>query len=128
MTGKPVPRPSVAELRTTMRGALKTAMKDRDRLAASAIRSGLGAIDNAEAVPNEPASYADGDSPIAGAVVGLGATEAARRELTVEDVHEVLRTEVTERREAAVEIEAGGRPDRAADLRHEATVLERFLD
>ena len=110
-----------------MRTALTQAMKDRDRLAASALRSGLGAIDNAEAVPNEPAASLDGDSPIAGAVVGLGATEAVRRDLSVEDLHAVLRAEVEERREAATEVEGAGRPDRAEDLRREADVLEAHL-
>ncbi|KGN31319.1 hypothetical protein N802_04315 [Knoellia sinensis KCTC 19936] len=126
MTSEPTAVRTVDDLRATMRTALRTAMKDRDRPATSALRSALGAIDNAEAVPTEPASFAAHDAPIAGAVVGLGATEAARRELTVEDVHSVLRAEIAERREVAGEIDAAGRPERAADLRREADVLEVF--
>lgn len=101
-------------------------MRERDKVAVSALRSGLGAIDNAEAVPTEPMTL-DGDSPIAGAAIGLGATEAARRELTPEDVHALLRAEVAERREAAIEIEGAGHPDRAEDLRRGADVLEAVL-
>jgi len=107
-----------------MRTALKSAMKERDKLSVSALRSGLSAIDNAEAIATEPPSTSDGDSPIAGAAIGLGVTEAERRELTVDDVRALLRTEVEERREAAEEIEGAGHPDRAADLRREADVLE----
>ncbi|WP_040884729.1 hypothetical protein [Janibacter sp. HTCC2649] len=127
MTGKPVPRPSVAEIRTQLRAALKNAMKERDKLAVSALRSGLSAIDNAEAITTEPPAASDAESPIAGAAIGLGVTEAARRELTVDDVRALLRTEVEERREAATEIEGAEHPDRAADLRREADVLESVV-
>lgn len=126
MTGTPAARPA-PNLRAAMRDALKDAMKGRDRLAVSALRSALAALDNAEAVHAEHAVCTDGDSPIAGAAVGLGATEAARRELTPEDERLLVRAEVTERREAAAEVEAAGRPDRATDLHREADVLESVL-
>jgi len=121
------PAPTVDEVRASMRTSLKEAMRGRDTLAVSALRSGLSAIDNAEAVPTEPTSMGADDSPIAGAAVGVGATEAARRELTLDDVHALLRGEVDERREAAVEIEGAGHLDRAAGLRREADVLEAVL-
>ncbi|MFW5472970.1 hypothetical protein ACOCJ5_06660 [Knoellia sp. CPCC 206450] len=114
-------------LRTAMRSALTDAMRSRDRVAASALRSGLAALDNAEAVPVTDAVPLDGSSPIAGAAVGVGATEATRRELSARDEHALVRAEVTERRAAAAEVEAAGRADRAADLHHEADVLETVL-
>lgn len=110
-----------------MRSALTDAMRSRDRLGASALRSGIAALDNAEAVPVTDAVPLDGGSPIAGAAVGLGATEAARRELSTADEHALVRGEVAERREAAAEVGAAGRADRAADLHHEADVLESVL-
>jgi len=118
--------PSVDGVRASMRAALKEAMRGRDRVAVSALRSGLSAIDNAEAVPTESAT-SGGDSPIAGAVTGVGATEAERRELTVAEVRALLSVEVDERREAASEIERAGHLDRAQDLRREADVLEAVL-
>jgi len=118
---------TVDDVRASMRTALKEAMRGRDKLAVSALRSGLSAIDNAEAVPTEPTSFVDGESPIAGAAIGLGATEAARRELTLEDVRALLRGEVDERRKAADEIEGAGHPDRADDLRREADLLDAVL-
>ena len=132
MTGDTAPSPD-PDLRAVMRTALKDAMRSRDRLAVSALRSGLAALDNAEAVPTDDSEHsagdgrADGDSPIAGAAVGLGVTEAARRELTAEDERSLVLAEVTERRDAAAEVEAAGRHDRAADLHHEADVLEAVL-
>ncbi len=121
------PAPTVDEVRASMRTSLKEAMRGRDKLAVSALRSGLSAIDNAEAIATEPPATRDGESPIAGAAIGLGVTEAARRELSVDDVRALLRTEVEERREAATEIEGAGHPDRAADLRREADVLESVV-
>ena len=121
------PVPTLDEVRASMRTSLKEAMRGRDTLAVSALRSGLSAIDNAEAVPTEPTSMGTDDSPIAGAAVGVGATEAARRELTLDDVRALLRAEVDERRGAAIEIEGAGHPDRAAGLRREADVLEAVL-
>jgi hypothetical protein len=115
------------DLRTLLRTELTRAMKHHDRLAAGALRSAIGAIDNAEALPPRESVAPAGEGPIAGAAVGLGATEAARRDLTPQDVHEVLEAEVAERREAADEMQGAGRPDRAADLRREADLLESVL-
>ena len=115
------------DLRAALRTALTRAMRDRDRLAAAALRSGLGAIDNAEAVPDAPATCLPDGSHVAGAVVGLGATEAARRDLSADDVRGIVQAEVDDRRAAADEIERAGRPDRAADLRREADVLDEVL-
>lgn len=117
---------TVDDVRASMRTALKAAMRERDKLAVSALRSGLSAIDNAEAIPTEPMTYGD-DSPIAGASIGLGATEAARRELTLEDVRTLLKAEIEERQQAAIEIESAGHPDRAEDLRREVAVLTSVL-
>lgn len=65
--------------------------------------------------------------PLAVAALRSGLTEAARRELTLDDVRDVLRAEVEERREAAIEIGDAGRPDRADNLRREADLLEAVL-
>lgn len=114
-------------LRALLRTELTRAMKHHDRLAAGALRSAIGAIDNAEALPAADPIGTGGDGPIAGAAVGLCSTEAPRRQLTPADVHAVVEAEVAERREAADEMEGAGRPDRAADLRREADLLESVL-
>lgn len=118
--------PSEPDLRAVLRTHLNRAMKHRDTLAVGALRSALGAIDNSEAVPTAQTPSADA-GPIAGAVVGLGTAEALRHDLTPQDVVAVLEKEIAERRAAAEEIEAVGRPDRAADLRREADVIETAL-
>lgn len=121
-------------MRQAMRAALTAAMKQRDRTAVTALRAGLAAIDNAEAVA-VPGAGADGhaplpvsDGPIAGATAGLGSNEVARRALTDADVAAIVRAQVDERRTAADEYDRIGQSDAAANLRAEAAVLAAHLD
>jgi len=77
--------------------------------AVTALRTTLAALDNATAV-TVTAPPAPTDGPIAGAVAGLGATEAARRDLTDADVVAVIEDQILAREEAAVTYERGGPP------------------
>ncbi len=117
-------------IREGLRAELKVAMRARDTASTAAIRSALGAIDNAEAVDTTVATdRIDGDARIAGAVAGAGSTEVRRRTLTDDEVADVLRAEIADRLDAAVEYDAAGPAgiERAALLRAEAATLERFL-
>lgn len=113
-------------LRVRMRQALPEAMRARDKVAVSALRATLAALDNAEAVPVDEAAMrglALEQSP-----VGAGATEAARRELSECSVVAIVRAEATERLEAAAQLTAPTHADRVARLQAEAAVLLRLLD
>ncbi|WP_236241722.1 hypothetical protein [Streptomyces sp. CC228A] len=101
-------------------------MRARDKVAVSALRAALAALDNAEAVPLDAAAPAAG--ALEAAPVGAGATEVARRELTEREVQAVLRAEVAERLAAAGQLTAPAHAGRAERLRAEAEVLLRFLD
>ena len=117
-------------LRARLRAALSAAMKERDIATVRVVRSAIGAIDNAEAVDaSVPVDRIDGNSRIAGAVAGAGASEARRRELTDDDIDALLRAEIADRRAAATEYDATGPAgaDRAALLRTEADTLTRLL-
>src|SRR5215470_10020577 len=97
------------DIRTRLQQALRGALKARDGSATSALRSALGAIGNAEAVEEAPKPLAGkGSVHVAGAVAGLGAGEAERRQLTEADVAAIVRAEVTERQAAASEYERAG--------------------
>lgn len=112
-------------LRQRLRQALPAATKARDRVSVSALRSTLGAIDNAEAVATTPATergLAIEESPN-----GVGAADTARLSLTEEQIEQVVRTEVAERESAAGEFDRLGRPERAEQLRAEAGVLSAYL-
>jgi uncharacterized protein YqeY len=109
-----------------LRQALRAAIKSRDPAAASALRSALAAIANAEAVPTAVTGStppAGGHQHIAGSAEGLGAAEAERRPLSEADVAGIIQAEVADRRTAAAQYEQAGHTDRAQRLRHEADIL-----
>ena len=110
------------EWRTRLRDALLAARKDRDATRTSALRSALAAIDNAE-TPDGPTLDAPTGGKIAGGVVGLGAAEVTRRNLTDEQIRALLRNEIDERQTAADEFTTGGHAQRARSLHDEAAVL-----
>lgn len=111
-------------VRDRLHAALPEAMKARDVVAVTALRSALGALDNAESVDiaRAPQPHA-GHSRLAGTVSGLRATEVERRSLTVAEMDQIVRAEVADRHAAAADYERRGRPDHAARLRDEAAVL-----
>ena len=114
-------------IRARMRAALTAAMKERDMPAVRAIRSALGAIDNAEAVDTtvEP-ELIDAESTIAGAVAGGGSTEVRRRTLDEDGVADLLRAEAADRLAAAEEYSTAGATERAELLRAEAATISAF--
>ena len=117
-------------IREELRAGLKVAMQTRDKVTTGAIRSALGAIDNAEAVDTTVATdRIDGDSRIAGAVAGAGSTEVRRRTLSDQEVTDVLRAEIADRLDAAAEYDAAGPAgvERAALLRTEAATLDTYV-
>lgn len=118
----------MTHLTTRLRADLSTAMRDRDRERAQLLRTVLSAIANAEAqpvdaLPTGPAA----EGPVAGAAVGLGATEAARRELSADDVRAIVAAERDERLSAAEELQRRGAVDAADTLRAEAAALDTYL-
>lgn len=116
-----------ADLRALLQSSLLPAMRVGDKDTVDVVRSALAAIANAEAVPVDDASALT-EGPIAGAAVGVGATEAPRRELTPEEVREIVEGERQERVHAAQESEAGGLGEYAGRLRTQAAVLAFLLE
>jgi uncharacterized protein YqeY len=112
--------------RARLREALLSARKDRDDARISALRSALSAIDNAE-TPDDVVLDAQSSESIAGGVVGLGAAEVTRRELSDPQIRDLVHTEIDERLTAATDYTAGGHTGRAARLRAEAAVLSGLL-
>ncbi|APE36082.1 hypothetical protein BOX37_21545 [Nocardia mangyaensis] len=110
-------------LRERLRAALKPAMKARDLSAVSALRSALSAIDNAEAI-----DAGDGKAgALENSALGLGAAEAARRDLSETEIVQIVRHEIDERRTAAKEYDRLGAAERRDQLTSEADVLTALL-
>ena len=105
--------------------ALTEALAARDMTAASALRSALAAIGNAEAVGigGDQAGSRSTSAYFAGATAGLGSAEAPRRVLSEAELGQIVRAEISDRQAAAREYDALGRADRARRLRHEVHVL-----
>ena len=133
--------PPASGVRSRLQAALRAAMKARDTVAVSALRSALAAIANAEAipVPEAPAPPPDRSAPrpsapaaanqyIAGSAAGLAATEADRREVTEEEAVAIAETETAERRAAAGQYQATGHADRADRLLREAQAIRSALE
>jgi uncharacterized protein len=133
-------------IRARLELALRAAIKARDTVAVSALRSVLAAIGNAEAVPQPTRSAtpttavtttvtsapsADGAAAsqhVAGGATGLGAAEADRKMLTGDETVALVRDEIAERQAAARQYEDAGHQERAARLRHEAWVIQAVLE
>jgi uncharacterized protein YqeY len=113
-------------LRERLRDALGVAIKQRDRVAVTALRSALAAIENAGAV--ERGESVDRRLAIEQIPVGVGAAEVPRRVLTELDVLGIVRGEIADRESAALGYEQAGRSERAGQLREEIRVLSRHVD
>ena len=116
------------DVTTRLRLALAEALRARDTMAVSALRSALGAIGNAGAVgPGAPAAAGPAGPHIAGAVSGLGAAEVPRRDLSAAQIEQIVRAEAAEREDAARGYERAGQAGRAGRLRREAELLLAVL-
>ena len=99
-----------------MKSELIRAMKERDVIRVSVLRTTLAALGNAEAVHDVTAKPA-----------GLYSTEVERRELSDTEEREVLGREHRELLTAAQEMATLGQESAAAELRAKAQVLTEFL-
>jgi uncharacterized protein len=116
------------DLRTRLRQQLSTAVRERDRVAAGALRDAMAALDNAEAVAPDQDAVTQSSVYVAGGVAGLGAAEAQRRVLDTESQHAILRADIEARLAAAATYEQHGQSARAEELRAGADVLLGVLD
>src|SRR5438105_897189 len=112
-------------LRERLRAALTTAMKAKDRVTMSALRSTLAAIDNAEAV--DTTAVAAGSLAIEQSPVGVGAAEVERRNLTEDQVSEIVRAEIADREKAARDYDRTGSTEHAELLRTQARAIAALL-
>ena len=114
-------------LRAALRRDLVSAMKAREAQAVSALRTAIAAIDNAEAVPAAEASQPTTSTHFAGARAGVGATEAARRELSDGDIRAILGDQIASYAREADGYDAVGQADAARRLRDQARLLAAYL-
>ncbi|HEX6195914.1 MAG TPA: hypothetical protein VFZ37_08390 [Jiangellaceae bacterium] len=112
------------DLHERLRADLKQAMRDRDVPATRVIRRLMGAIGNAEAVRQPvdlPPQVVNPGNPVVAA-----RSDVPRAELAPHDVARIVAAEIDDLDGAIAEYESHGEPERAADLRDEKDVLERY--
>lgn len=109
------------DLRGRLESAMRQALRERDADRLRVLRTTLGAIANAEAVPVDAAASAWRSAP------RLGATEAPRRELGQDEVAALVRHEAEERDRAAASYDGLDDADRATRLRAQARLLRELL-
>ena len=114
-------------LRAGLQRDLTAAMKARDPDAVAALRTAIAAIGNAEAVAAPGRNPAATSAHVAGAHSGLGAAEAARRELASSDLHAILRGLIAEHSREADRYDALVQPGAAQRLRRQARVIAAYL-
>ena len=100
-----------------MQADLRPALRDRDALRVSVLRTTLAAVVNAEAV----------DATGAGSVRGAFAGDVPRRALSEDDVRAVVVAARDELRAAEAELRAVGQDGAAADLATQAGILDAYL-
>ena len=110
-------------LRDTLRRDLTRAMKAREPDAVSALRTAIAAIDNAEAVPAPDETLATTSGHIAGARAGIGAAEAARRNLSPSEQQAILRDQVSAYNAEADRYAALGHPIEVVSGREEGRLI-----
>jgi uncharacterized protein YqeY len=104
-----------------LRADLKRAMQARAREEAAVLRALIGAVDNAQSVPVDPAM-----KPSHVGTFGDRSNEVPRVRLSADDLRAILEKEIAERENAALEIERVGRQDRADMLRAETAIIARY--
>lgn len=108
----------VEDLRAKLTAALRAAQKARDSIGVSAMRTALGALDNATAV-EQTSEHVE--------TYG-GSSDVPRRVVTFAECQELLAREVLERLAAADQAEAHGRAADAERIRAEAERTRAFLE
>jgi len=105
-----------------LRADLKAAMQTRAREEAAVLRALIGAVDNAQSIPLDPAF-----KPAHMGVFGDPSLEVPRRSLGEAELQQILQHEIAEREAAAREMARVGRVDRAEMLRAEIAIVARYL-
>lgn len=101
------PQSPINQLRVDLLEARKT----RDQLTTNTLQAVISAIDNAGAVPIPEK---------------ITSTEVSRRELSMQDVYEIIKREIIELQQAIKELDSVKSPH-ADELRHKIAILEKYL-
>jgi uncharacterized protein YqeY len=114
------------EIKTRLSNDLRIAMKEKNALAVKAIRSLSAAIDNAGAVFVEAPKVMPMSGGIAGASSGLGSTEVQRKDLSANDIKQIIQKEIDEMLKAIELINDQAKPE-TSQLLEQINILKKYL-
>lgn len=100
-----------------MQQDLRQAMKDKDLLTVSALRSVLARIHNAEAVPQHNETNLS---------IGVGSTEVARKQLSADDIQAVMKDELHEINTTLHALDPDS--EYAIELQKKASIVQTYLE
>ncbi len=116
------------------KAGLSGMIRRRDPAGIAGLRSIIAALENACALPiADPVAEAEegvderSEEHIAGAV-GFGRAEAARRDLTADEVDQILNQEIAERQDQAEFFDKAGRDLESAMATYQAKLITRLRD
>lgn len=112
------------ELISRINSDMRQAMKSRDKLKLDELRSLIARLNSAEAV--KPVQQAGVGSTTAGAGLGVGSTEVERKQLTLDDVQNVIRVEIDEINQVLANLNADS--DYAEQLSAKIAVINIYLE
>ena len=92
------------------------ARRGQDRFTATTLQEVVAAIDNAGAVPVPETIHS----------IGTGSTEVPRRELSAQDIQEIIQHEITELHRAIKQF-GSQKNDYTDELQRKITILEKYL-
>ena len=105
-----------------LKADLKTAMIRRNPDDVAALRALLAAIDNAQAVPGEEPGSGQAQRKF-----GDGSAEVPRRTIGINELNDLLESEIAMRRAAFEVYQAAGHPGRASQASREAEIIRRYV-
>ena len=105
---------------------LKNAIKERNMFAVKAIRSIMSEIDNAGAVTVDAPQTMFISGGIAGATEGVGSAEVPRKELSDEDIKQIIKNEIDEMAKTAELIKDTPKSE-ASHLAEQINILRKYL-
>lgn len=115
--------PQVAASINQLNQDLRRSLKEKDKIRLSVLRSLLTRISNAEAV-QVVASSDQVDGPIAGATPGVGSSEVARKQLSMEDLQTSIEAELSEVTTVLDQLNSDG--SYAEELRLRISILKEY--
>src|SRR5690606_1730111 len=98
---------------------------NQNQLAVEALKSALSRIDNASAIDSTHLSPTS--IQVAGATVGLGSSEAPRRELTEADINQILLEEIRELQSAIEIVKDDTCNEYYASLEAKLSILQPYI-